>query len=59
MAEKTYTGEQVKKMLGESMLTFQTSMIALVRECARHRDYRDMTGQAALNKIADKLEGLK
>lgn len=59
MSEKTYTGDEVKAMLAKSMLTFQTSMIGLVRECARHREYRDLTGQEALNKIANKLGGLK
>lgn len=59
MPEKTYTGEQVKKMLGESMLKFQTSMIAIIREAARHRDYRDLTGYDALNKVAERIEEAK
>ncbi len=59
MTEKTYTPDEVKKMLGESMEKFRCSMILLIRECADHRKYRDLTGKEALRQVADKLEALK
>lgn len=59
MAEKTYTGDQVKEMLGASMDKFRGAMIDLIREAARHRRYRDLNGKEALEMVADKLAELQ
>lgn len=59
MTEKTYKADQVKEMLGASMDKFRGSMIELIRECARHPRYRDLKGQEALEKVADKLAELQ
>ncbi len=59
MTEKTYTGQQVKEMLGKSMKEFQRSMIGLIRECSNHPRYCDLSGKEALQKVADKLEELR
>lgn len=59
MTEKTYTAEQVKTMLGDSMEKFRGAMIDLIREAARHPRYRDLKGGEALEKVADKLAELQ
>lgn len=48
----------VKGMLDKSMKAFQAEFVKLVRECALHRDYRDLTGREALNAAADRMEKL-
>lgn len=58
MTEKTYTADQVKAMLDQSMEKFRSSMIGLMRECGRHPRYRDLKGGEALARVADKLEEL-
>lgn len=57
--EKTFNAYEVKKMLGESMQSFSQGMIDLIRECATHHTYRDLKGQDALLKVADKLTDLQ
>ncbi len=54
-----YEKEEVTKMLGEAMDAFTTQMISLMRECADHPRYRDLSGKAALNQVADKLAAMK
>lgn len=57
--QKTYPAEKVKEMLGVSMKTFRSSMIGLIRECAKHPRYKNLSAEDALNAVADKLEELK
>lgn len=59
MAQTTYTADQVKKMLAESMNEFSKGMIALIKDCAKSPNYQKMTSAEALNLIADKLEKLR
>ena len=59
MTKPTYTADQVKKMLGDSMDAFSKGMIDLIRECAAHPKYKNMMGEDALKAVADKLEILK
>jgi len=56
MADKTYTGDEVKKMLGTSMNKFSGDMISLLRECAVHPKYRSMSAHDALIFVANKLQ---
>jgi len=57
--EKIYTAADVKRLLGQSMDTFRSSMIELIRECAVHEKYKGLSGELALQSVADKLEKLK
>jgi hypothetical protein len=59
MSKNTYQADEVHNMLKQSMDVFKKQMILLVRECAVHRTYRDLTGQEALNKIAERLEKME
>jgi len=59
MTEKTYTPEEVKKLLQQSMNKFTRQMIGIIRECAAVRPYRDMNGKEALTRVADKLQKLE
>lgn len=55
----TYTADQVKKMLAESMDKFSDGMIAIIKDCAKSPNYQKMTSADALKAVADKLEKLR
>lgn len=59
MTDKQYTAADVKRLLGQSMEKFRSSMIGLIRECAVHEKYKGLSGEDALRRVADKLEELK
>lgn len=56
--EKTYTADQVKNMLDQSMKKFQSCMVDILRDCAKSPKYINLTAQDALNLAANKIEKL-